>query len=81
MIHHVRAARAALVPIGTEHEVIGGELAPPVEQIGEAQFALRPVEDIFLLDPSPGKFAALASELVAQSRQLLFLGQEFAADA
>ena len=66
VIRQVRAARATLVPIGTKHEVIRGELAPPVEQIREAQFALRPCEDIFLLDPGPGKLAPLASELVAQ---------------
>ena len=78
VIHHVGAARATLFPIGPEHEVIGGQLAPAVEQIGQAQFALRAGEGVAPFRPGPGKFAAPASELVAQARQLLFLGQEFA---
>ena len=81
VIHQVRAARATLFPIRTKHEVIRGELATSVEQIRQAQFALWACEDIVLRDLGPGKFATLASERVAQVRQLLFLGQEFATSA
>ena len=79
VIHQERAAGATLFPIGPEHEVIRGQLAAAVEELREAQFALRTGEDIILLDLGPGKFLTLASKLVAEMRQLFFLGQEIRA--
>ena len=61
-----RAARAALVPVGAEHEVIDHELAAAGEQVAERDAGLRRLEDIVLLDLHPRQLAALARELVAQ---------------
>ena len=75
LIRYVRATWTAFDPIGTKHEVIGRELAPSVEQIRKAHFALGTVENIILVDPSVRQLATLAAEFIAQACQLLFLGQ------
>src|SRR5580704_17096582 len=79
VIGHVRAALAAFGRIGTEHEVVRRQLAALAEQIPQALFPLRAVEDIFLIDLRPRQLAPLASDLVAQSRQLFFHGEKVAA--
>src|SRR5260370_309790 len=70
-----RAARAALVPIRAEHEMLDDELATPLEQVAERHFALRRVEDIALLDLLPRQLAALARQLVAPAGEFLLLGE------
>src|SRR3989442_10648333 len=56
---------------GAEHEVLHQQLMAALEQLGERALALGPVEDVVLLDALPRQRAALAGDLVAQSRQLL----------
>src|SRR5579883_334674 len=70
-----RAALAAFLPIGAEHEVIDDELAPAGEQIREGFGAVRAFENVLLFDAFPGQLAALPVELIAAARELLFGGQ------
>src|SRR5947208_10936882 len=61
-----RATGAPLRPFRAEHEVIDDQLAAAVEEVRERLLsAVRPREDIALLDPLPGELAALPAELVA----------------
>jgi len=73
------AVLAALVPVRGEHEVIDDELAPAVEKLGQSLPALRPVEDVLLVDLFPGQGAPLAAQFVAQPGELLLLREEFPA--
>ena len=75
MIGQIRAARAALLPAGTEHEVIDDELALAAEQIGQGFLAVRTVEHVSLFDLFPRQRAALAGELVARFRECFLLGE------
>jgi hypothetical protein len=74
-----RAARATLLPSGTEHEVVDQQLAAPAEQVGEALLAVRPVEDVLLLDLDPGQLTALRAQLIAQPREVFLLAKELLA--
>jgi hypothetical protein len=76
MVGHEGAARAPFLPSRTQHEVLHQQLAPPFEQLGERALSFESVEDIVLLDANPWQRAALASDLVVQARQLLFVRQE-----
>jgi hypothetical protein len=51
------------------------QLAASVEEVGERLLAVRPVEDIPLLHPDPGQFAALPAQLIAQPGEFLLLAQ------
>ena len=61
---------------GAEHEVLHQQLAAAFEQLGERAPALGRVEDVVLVDAHPRQRAALAGDLVAQARQLLFVRQQ-----
>jgi len=76
VIGHEGAARAALLPSRGEHEVLHQQLAATVKQFGERAPALGRVENVVLVDAHPRQRAALAGDLVAQVRQLLFARQE-----
>ena len=41
-------------PIGAEHEVIDDQLGAPVEEIGERESAIRPLEPVGLFHALPG---------------------------
>jgi hypothetical protein len=73
------AARATLLPLRPEHEVIDDQLAAAVEEVGESLLALRPVEVIGLVDLDPGQLAPLGAQAVAQAREFLLLAQELLA--
>src|SRR5216683_6796248 len=60
-------------PIRTEHEVIGEELALPVEQIGERAASLQPLEQVLLLDCHHRQLASLGAQRVALAAELLLL--------
>ena len=53
MVGQERAARAALLPARTEHEVIDDQLAAAVEQVGQRLLATGSVEHIGLVDLDP----------------------------
>src|SRR3989442_15889969 len=74
-----RTAGTTFRPARTKHEVIDDELASARKQVCQRFLAVRPVEDIFLVDAFPRKVAALLTELIAQARELLFRGQELSA--
>src|SRR5262245_15228288 len=76
MIDLERAAHALRDLAGSHHEVLDEELAPAVEQIGEADLALRRVEDVLLLDPDPRQLATQPVQLVALLREGLLARQE-----
>jgi hypothetical protein len=71
-----RAALAAFLPVGTQHEVIDDELAAAGEEIGERLRAIGPLKDISLLDLHPGHMAAPGAQFVTGAGEGLFLGQE-----
>src|SRR5260370_21671082 len=79
LVGEQRAAGTALLPIGTEHEVVDHELAASVEQAGERHRTVGVLEDIVLLDPDPGQRAALFRQAVALAGIRLLLGEKGAA--
>src|SRR6476660_1559805 len=79
VVGHERAARAALLPVRTKHEVVDDELTVAAEEVREADLPVRCVEHVVLLDADPRQLAALASEFVALPRELLLLRQVSAA--
>jgi hypothetical protein len=67
-----RATFAALLPTGSEHEVIDDQLAPPVEEVGKRLLATGPIEDVLLVYSLSGKLAALTAQFIAKKGELLF---------
>ena len=61
---------------GTEHEMLDDQLDAAVEKIGERLLAVRPVEDILLLDLDPRQLAPSGAELVAQPGEFLLLDEQ-----
>jgi hypothetical protein len=70
---------AAFLPTRPEHKVIDEELAFAAEQIGERDFARRPVENVFLFDFDPRQLATLEVQFVALLRKLLLPREKFLA--
>ena len=76
-----RAVRAALIPVGREHEVVHDQLAAPVEQLGKASCPVRALEEVLLGDLFPGQVTSLPGEFLAQPGELLLpLQQRLAGD-
>jgi len=73
VIAQERTARATLLPIRTEHEMIEDQLTASVEEIGQRLFALRAVEDILLVDLDSRQLATLVAKRVSLMRELLLL--------
>ena len=59
------AARAAVLPVRVEHEVVDDQLGATLEQVDEARRPVRPVEHVVLLDLDHRQLAALDVERVA----------------
>src|SRR5712671_8013826 len=74
MVSGERAARADMIRVRRQHEVIDGELPAAAEQVAERAFALGPCEDIRLLDPDPGQLPALGAQGVQLVRPGALLG-------
>src|SRR5207245_1737631 len=70
------AGRAALRPVGAEHEVVDDELALAGEEVGEGVLSLGAVEDVFLLDLLPGELAPLGAQRIALAGESLFPGEK-----
>src|SRR6266481_619660 len=79
MVRNERAARAAFLPVRTEHEVIHNQLAPAAEKLGQRFLAFRPIEHVWLLYLLPGQLPALLAQLITQPRELLLLLQQLLA--
>src|SRR6266568_2806414 len=58
-----------------EHGVIDNELAAPGKQVQQGDLPALAFEGVVLVDQLPRKLAALATQLVAEMGELLFLGQ------
>src|SRR3954451_9991174 len=70
------AARAAVLPLRIEHEVVDDQLTTPLEQVEEADGAVTPVERVVLLDLDHGEIAPLGVDPVAHTGELLLLRQQ-----
>ena len=57
VVHIERTARAALLPVRTEHEVVDNQLAVAVEKLRERHLPVRPVENVIFFDFDPRKLA------------------------
>ena len=68
-----RAARAALLPVGAEHEVVDDQLPAALEQVGQPDLALRAGEAVVLGHLDHRQPAALGAQRVAAAGQLLLL--------
>src|SRR6059036_262757 len=79
MIGQERAAPAALLPPGSEHEMIDNQLAASGEKVGQRLLAIWPVEYVVLFHLDPGQVAPLGAQLIAQPGEFLFLDQELLA--
>ncbi len=55
--------------------MIDDQLAPSPEEVAQCLFPVLAVEDVVLLHKLPRQIAPFAAELVAQTRELLLLGQ------
>jgi hypothetical protein len=73
------AARAAVLPLGVEHEVLDDELAPALEDVGQPHLAVRADEAIVLFDPHHRHAAAVGVQGVLHARELLLTRQQGAA--
>ena len=58
-----------------EHRVIDHELVAPFKHIAQRHLAILALERVVLVHQLPGKLAALATQLIAQMRELFFLRQ------
>jgi hypothetical protein len=52
------------VPLRAEHEVVDQQLRAAAEQLRQRRRAIVCVEDVSLIHPYPGQFAALAVRVV-----------------
>src|ERR671916_782839 len=68
-----RAAGAAVLPRRVEHEVVDDELVPPVEQVAQADGALRALQRVVLVDLDHRQLAPFGVERVTPAGQLLLL--------
>src|SRR6266542_3702915 len=76
MVGQERAAWATLLPSWTKHEMINDQLAPSVEEVGERLLAVRPLEDIRLLQSDPGQLPTVPAQLIALVRELLLFPEQ-----
>ena len=57
-----RAPHALMLSAGRHHEVLDVELTAALEEIGQGELALRPIEDIGHFDPNPRQSQALGRD-------------------
>jgi hypothetical protein len=71
--------RAALVPGRVEHEVLHEQLGPALEEIQQADLAVRALEDVVLLDLDGRHLPAPARDLLESAYRLLLSGLQLLA--
>jgi len=76
VIDRERAADALRDRTRSHHEVLDEQLAATIEQAGQCHFAVRRIENVFLLHFDPWQVAALPRELIAQPGELFLFAQE-----
>src|SRR5579883_3491744 len=76
MLGDERAPLANVIGARRQHEVIDGELAAAMKQIGKGALAIRSLEDVGLLDFHPWQMAALLSKLVELVRHLFLFDEQ-----
>jgi hypothetical protein len=70
------AGTGAVRVVGAEHDVVGEQLRPPVEELGEGLLPVLGVELVHLLDRDPGEIETLALDFLVSLRLLgLELGE------
>lgn len=72
-------ARAALVPVRREHEVVDEQLATSVEQVEQRGLAVRTLDDVLPVDLDHREPAPVCVERVARRREFLLPGQQLLA--
>src|SRR4051812_19638284 len=75
MVAQKRAAGAAVVVSGRQHEVVHNKLAAPVKQIAQAPGSSGRLERIILVHLHPRKIAPRGKESVPLSEKCLLLHQ------
>ncbi|MGC4002316.1 MAG: hypothetical protein QM811_03885 [Pirellulales bacterium] len=75
-VEHARAAWAAFVPRGIEHEVVDDQLPAAGEKIDQADFASGSVEDVVFLDLDHRQFASRGVDFVVGLGLGLFAGEQ-----
>ncbi|GIH16709.1 hypothetical protein Raf01_48810 [Rugosimonospora africana] len=71
VVHGIRTARAAVLPIRVEHEVVHDELTAALEQIAQTRLAGRTFEHVVLVDPEyVAAYGAIASTAVRRRRRI-----------
>src|SRR5205807_10184011 len=70
------AARAAVLPLRVEHEVVDDQLRTVLEHVDEADRTVRTVEDVVLLDLNHGQVAPLGVERIPPPGQVLLLCEQ-----
>src|SRR5262249_33620934 len=81
VVNQIRAARAAIVPGGIEHEMVDNQLAAPVEQVEQTRLAIWPFEGVFLLDLDHRQPASFSIELVPRTGGFLFFAEQLRASS
>ena len=71
-----RAARAPVLPLRIEHEVVDDQLPATLEHVEQTHGAVRAVEHVVLLDLDHGEVAALGVERVALLGHVLLFGEQ-----
>src|SRR6516162_5315509 len=79
MIHFEGTTHALRGLSRGHHKMFDEKLAASVEQIAQRYLSVRSIEHVFLPDLHPRQRLALGSQLVAQSRKLLFPVQQYRA--
>jgi len=74
-----RAARAAGLPIRTEHEVLDHELTPALEEVEQPDLAVRAGEAVVLVDAHHRQVPPRGVERVGLPRVLLLADQQLPA--
>ena len=56
--------------------MIDDQLLPSGKQLAQGLFAVRPFENVLLVDTHPGELAPLTAQPIAQSREFFFPGKQ-----
>src|SRR5262245_32657011 len=71
-----RAARAAVLPVRIEHEVVDDQLGSALEHVDESRRTVRTVEDVVLLDLDHWQVPALDVERVTTPGHVLLFREQ-----
>src|SRR5581483_8342620 len=76
IVDQERAERTALFPARIKHKMVDNQLAAPIEEVKQTRLAVRPLEEIQLVDLDHGQPATFGTEPVSRARGCLFLDEQ-----